>query len=88
MVLYFELLTDWDGDVKHGKRAGNVEEQGSKGKMSAGTNPSIEYRVQGMCFQASVPSTHLLPDPNTLSSGFPMEQSSFPSFRNRSGSYV
>ena len=48
MVLYFELLTNWDGDVKHGKRAGDIEEQGSKGEMSAGASPLIEHRVQRM----------------------------------------
>ena len=89
VVLYFEFLTNWDGDVKHGERASDIEEQGSKGEMSAGTSPLVKHRgsENGHC-QIAVPSAHLLPDPNTISSGFPMELSSFPSFKNRSGSYV
>lgn len=39
MVFWFELLTGRSGDVKHGERTGDVEEQCSESEVFAGTYP-------------------------------------------------
>jgi hypothetical protein len=41
-VLCLELLTDWCRDIEHGKRAGDVKEQGSKSEVSARAKPTTE----------------------------------------------
>ena len=41
-VFCLKLLADRRRDIKYGECAGDVKEQGSKGKMSARTNPAID----------------------------------------------
>lgn len=85
-ILPLKLLTVWCRDVKHGKGAGDIEEQGSKGEVSAGATPIVKYAVSGNGHhRVTVSSSYLLPDPNTLTPGSSMESSSLPSFKNRSG---
>ena len=89
LVLCLELFTDWCRDIEHGKRAGDVKEQGSKSEVLTRADPTIEYIASGNGHhQVTRLSTYLLPDPNILSSGSLTELSSTPSLRNRSGSYV
>ena len=42
LVLYLKLFPNWCQNIEYGKRAGDVEEQGSKSEISARTNPMIE----------------------------------------------
>ena len=46
MVLYLELFISGCPNVKHGKRAGDVKEQGSEREVPSGTNPIDGSRVE------------------------------------------
>ena len=87
-----ELLVIGLRNVEDGKRGGNIEEEGSERQVLSGTGPannkpdvsvhpwgSPERRETEAC-------PYLLPDPNIIPSGSLEGISSFPSFRNRSGS--
>ena len=89
LVRCLKFLAHRCRNVEYGKRAGDVEEQGSESELSAGTNPVIgcvATALGNVHHQVTVPIAYLLPDPNTLSSGSATELSSLPSLRNRSGS--
>ena len=47
LVLCLELFTDWCRDIEHGKRAGDVKEQGSKSEVSARANSANECVASG-----------------------------------------
>ena len=45
LVLCLRFLPNWCQNVEHGKRAGDVKEQGPKSELFPRTNPAIElYR--------------------------------------------
>jgi len=84
--LGFQFLISWCLNVEHGEGASNIKEQGPEGKPSPGTYPVSRH--QKATRATACAGSYRLPVPKIRSSGSFTEGSNFPSFKNRSGSYV
>ena len=95
--LYLEGLIRRCLNIEGNEDRCDIEEKGSHGEVSSGTNPgrrrgisdfSTVKRISRNVWELRLQNSYLLPEPKILSSGSLTEGSSFPSFRNRSGSNV
>ena len=84
--LGLQLLAGRCLDVKHGEDASDIKEQGAESKPSPGTYAI--GRRQKTTRTAAYAGSYRLPVPKIRASGLFTEGSNFPSFKNRSGSYV
>jgi len=84
--LGIQFLTSWCLNIEYGESASDIKEQGPESKPSPGTYPV--GRCQKATRTTARAGSHRLPVPKTRSSGSFTEGSNFPSFKNRSGSYV
>jgi hypothetical protein len=89
--LSLKVHTVWSLNVEEDEDARDIEEKCSHSEVFSRTDPVSETAHRARLKKeigTHTQSSHLLPDPNILSSGSFTEGSSFPSLRNRSGSYV